>query len=708
MIRRGLTWAGQALTLALVAVLAVSSGSATAVPTASADPKISGLIVHYSSGVSAAGAHGSFLGQEKLAAAGFKSSNAEALGAGWHSIRFEVPQVQSQALAAATLLSKQQGVVAAYLDSNLAPTGLAPVQNKSPNLEAFVSGVAGWFGGIPSAKSLKTATAVRSLKIIDAWSAEQPSTAALKLTWQKPLSTFGAKVAGYRVQVSMDGGKKIAYSSTLQSVATALTLTREIAAGHQVWARVAAVTKLSGAQRVGKYSAWRSGTATTIPAVPKFITEPKATTGSSPRWLLLSGADTGGLPVTYQAVATKDNVEVDTCTTQGDTCGFSSLQAGQTYSVSLRASNSRGVSKSFDAAAITDPLFQYQWGLSKEHGINAESAWTRTTGQGVVVAVIDSGVTNHPDLSSQVLRRSDGSVYGYDFISNVNNAQDGDSRDENPADPNAGSDWHGTHVSGIIAAAANDQGVVGVAPGAKLLELRALGANGGVESDLIAALHWAIGVAVPGTPANEHPARVVNLSLGYVNACDQATTSVLQSVYNAGVTVVTAAGNDNSFASISYPGNCVPTINVGATGFTRDRAEYSNFGLSVDISAPGGDQLPNSGAPMLPGSSFSETGLILSSLNDGQDAPGNPNYGYEQGTSMAAPFVAGVVALMYSARPDFTPALVWQAIKATATGWDTTSVCFAQAAIKSCGAGIINAGEAVTWVLSHTDPIVAP
>jgi serine protease len=318
-----------------------------------------------------------------------------------------------------------------------------------------------------------------------------------------------------------------------------------------------------------------------------------------------------------------------------------------------------------------------------------------------VVAVIDSGVTNHPDLAEQLLRRADGSVYGYDFISKVNNAQDGDARDPNPADPNAGSDWHGTHVSGIIAAAANDQGVVGVAPGARLLELRALGANGGVESDLIAALHWAIGIAVPGTTANEHPAKVINLSLGYVNSCDQATSVAMQNVYAAGVTVITAAGNDSSFASISYPGNCVPTINVGATGYTMDRADYSNFGSAVDISAPGGDQLPNSGAPMLPGSKFAETGLILSSLNDGTESLGNPSYGYEQGTSMAAPFVSGVVALIYAARPDFTPALVWQAIKETATGWNTSTLCFYQAKVTGCGVGIINAGEAVTWALSY-------
>lgn len=697
--KRGLKQVGLAAAILIAVAAGVPAQAASTSAVGSSASSVSGLIVHYHPGSRVSLGSGAFLGQSQLASSGFSLKNSQSLGSGWHSLKFESPVTQSFAEQAASTLESVNGVLAAYPDQTVSPAAVPAPQTKSAtNSNSLQSFIANFF----APRLLRTATPVRSLKVIDGWSESQPSTATLKASWLKPASIFGAKITGYRVQVSIDNGKKILYSATQNTTATQIALLREITPGQQVSVRVAAVTKLSSSLRVGKFSAWATGVATTIPQVPKFITEPKATLGSSPRWHLLEGSELGGLPVTYEATAYLGNDPIDVCTTQSDTCIFPNLQAGISYTVSLKAINARGFSRSFNAAAVTDDLFKYQWALGKQHGINVEAAWSRTTGQGVVITVIDSGVSEHPDLAGQLLRNTDGSIYGYDFISNVNNAQDGDARDPNPTDPNAGSDWHGTHVSGIIAAAANGLGVVGVAPGAKLLELRALGANGGVESDLIAALHWAVGIAVPGTPTNIHPSKIINLSLGYVNSCDQATTSVLQSLHDAGVTVVTAAGNDASYASISYPGNCVPTINVGASNFSSDRASYSNYGQTVDISAPGGDQQPSSGAPMVPGSRYAETGMILSTLNDGQDALGQPNYGYEQGTSMAAPFVTGVVALIYAARPDFTPDLVWQAIKATATVWDPNSLCFTQAPSRGCGAGIVNAGEAVTWALSHS------
>lgn len=696
--QRGLKQVGLAAAILLALAAGAPAQASNTSPTGPVTSTVSGLIVHYRQGSTVALGEGTFLGQSNLAANGFSLQNSESLGEGWHSLKFSTPVTQALAEQAAKQLESLSGVLAAYPDQTVRPAASAVTKTKtaakSNALQAFIS-------GLFAPRILRTATAVRAVKVIDGWSNSQPNTATLKASWLKPVSVFGAKITGYRVQVSIDGGKKVLYSATQNTPVTQVSLLREVTPGQPFSVRVAAVTKLSDSIRVGKFSAWATGVATTIPQVPKFITEPKASVGSSPRWHLLEGSELGGLPVSYEATAFLGSNAIDVCTTQADTCLFEHLDPGNTYTVSLKAINARGFSRSFNAAAVTDDLFQYQWALGKQHGINAEAAWSRTTGQGVVVTVIDSGVSEHPDLAGQLLRNSDGSIYGYDFISNVNNAQDGDARDSNPTDPNAGSSWHGTHVSGIIAAAANGLGVVGVAPGVKLLELRALGANGGVESDLIAALHWAAGIAVPGTPTNIHPSRIINLSLGYVNTCDQATTSVLQSLHASGVTVITASGNDDSYAAISYPGNCVPTINVGASNFSSDRASYSNYGQSVDISAPGGDQQPSSGAPMMPGSSYAETGMILSTLNDGQDALGQPNYGYEQGTSMAAPFVTGVVALIYSARPDFTPDLVWQAIKETATIWDPNTFCFTQAPSKGCGAGIVNAGEAVTWALSH-------
>jgi hypothetical protein len=162
-------------------------------------------------------------------------------------------------------------------------------------------------------------------------------------------------------------------------------------------------------------------------------------------------------------------------------------------------------------------MFASQWYLNATQGINAPKAWTYTKGSpSVVVAVIDSGITKHPDLDSQL-------VAGYDFVSNntrtcsYSNSGDGDGWDADPSDPgdyytdNTGfnaSSWHGTHVAGIIAAAQNDYGISGIAPGVKIQPSRALGPDGGCSADLIAALNWAAGLPVPNTPANKTPAKV--------------------------------------------------------------------------------------------------------------------------------------------------------------------------------------------------------
>jgi len=158
--------------------------------------------------------------------------------------------------------------------------------------------------------------------------------------------------------------------------------------------------------------------------------------------------------------------------------------------------------------------------------------------------------------------------------------------------------------------------------------------------------------------------------------------------------VITAAGNNNTQALYSYPGNCYPTINVGATGFGGDRAYYSNYGRGVDISAPGGDDQKPGGAP-------TETnGEILSTMNDGIDALGKPNYDLAEGTSMATPLVTGIAALMYSVKPNITPDQIWEAFKNTVTPWPAGSFCSTASADNSCGAGIANATAAINYVLT--------
>ncbi|MEE7547807.1 S8 family serine peptidase, partial [Xanthomonas sp. Kuri4-1] len=164
-------------------------------------------------------------------------------------------------------------------------------------------------------------------------------------------------------------------------------------------------------------------------------------------------------------------------------------------------------------------------------GINVRPAWDKATGNGVVVAVIDTGITSHPDLDANILP-------GYDFISDTFVSRDGDGRDADPSDegdwnpvqgecyttpspsPITDSSWHGTHVAGTIAAVTNNAvGVAGTAYNAKIVPVRVLGRCGGYTSDIADAIVWASGGSVSGVPANANPAEVINMSLGGSGTC---------------------------------------------------------------------------------------------------------------------------------------------------------------------------------------------
>jgi serine protease len=186
-------------------------------------------------------------------------------------------------------------------------------------------------------------------------------------------------------------------------------------------------------------------------------------------------------------------------------------------------------------ATPTDPNYGAQWDLvapvAGKYGANLPTAWDTSTGTSdVVVAVIDTGITNHADLAGQT-------VPGYDMISDPLVANDGDGRDADPSDPGdwvtsadtlgyfagcgvSNSSWHGTHVAGTIAALQNNGiGITGIAPGVKVEPVRVLGKCGGYTSDIADALRWAAGLNVPGVPANANPASVLSLSLGGTGAC---------------------------------------------------------------------------------------------------------------------------------------------------------------------------------------------
>ena len=197
---------------------------------------------------------------------------------------------------------------------------------------------------------------------------------------------------------------------------------------------------------------------------------------------------------------------------------------------------------------------QYQWHFKDPvGGINLPAAWDNATGAGVVVAVLDTGITPHSDLDANILP-------GYDFISDTFVSRDGDARDANPLDegdwnPVAGecyagspvqdSSWHGTHVAGTVAEVTNNaKGMAGGAFNAKVVPARVLGRCGGYTSDISDAVIWASGGTVAGVPANANPAEVINLSLGGSGACSAVEQNAFNQAIANGSTVVVAAGND--------------------------------------------------------------------------------------------------------------------------------------------------------------------
>jgi serine protease len=356
----------------------------------------------------------------------------------------------------------------------------------------------------------------------------------------------------------------------------------------------------------------------------------------------------------------------------------------------------------------TDSRFAEQSNLqapssSNPSGLNLPAVWPistglSSTGSGMVIAVIDTGILGkandpsktHPEFAGRVLP-------GFDFVSDVSLSNDGDARDADPFDPGDSSDgtggYHGSHVAGIAAAgittSGSSAGMVGVAPNASLLPVRALGANGeGSLSDVLEAMLWAAGSSVTGAGVNAHPADVLNLSLGDIGSCSRATQDTINTVLARPQrpVIVVAAGNDNIDSSSAFPGNCDGVIGVGALNQKGERASYSNYGAFVDVMAPGGD--------------FNTSGQF-----DAQNAILGPwwnansksfSYQLEAGTSMAAPHIAGLVALMKSAvinPADINTTRVLEILRASGTALSATACN--RSSGSACGAGLIDTVRAL-------------
>ncbi len=334
---------------------------------------------------------------------------------------------------------------------------------------------------------------------------------------------------------------------------------------------------------------------------------------------------------------------------------------------------------------------------------NFADAWDRATGAGVIVAQLDGGFRPHADLFANVLP-------GYDFIGAdpsgaFTTANDGDGRDSDARDPGDWSDqgdcpssnsgWHGTHVAGVIAAIGNNlSGVAGGAFGAKLLPIRVLGVCGGYVSDIAAGMRWAVGLPVPGVPANTQVAKVLNMSLGRFGNCSQAFQGAVDEVIAAGSVVVAAAGNDRARA-ILQPANCAGVIGVTAHTVDGDNASYANVGQGTAISAPGGGF----------GSTLVGDGRqILSTGNTGLTTPQTDRLEFKRGTSMATAHVSAVAALMFQSKPTITAQELFSRLLNAARPHPAGSYCDG---LQTCGAGLLDAGASVRDVLADDAPVLA-
>ncbi len=391
-------------------------------------------------------------------------------------------------------------------------------------------------------------------------------------------------------------------------------------------------------------------------------------------------------------------------------------------------------------AVPTDPLYVGQWYLQnvQPSAIDATTAWDAATGRSdIVVADIDTGIRyDHPDLNSATLNRL---LPGYDFITDVDIANDGDPRDSDASDPGdwvtsadvantskpfsgctvENSSWHGTRVVGILGAIANNAtGITGITWQGKILPVRALGKCGGLDSDIMDGMRWAAGLHVAGVPDNTHPAQIINMSLGGSGSCTMAQQAVVNEIVAKGVLIVVSAGNEGG--PVDSPANCAGVAGVAGLRNAGTKVGFSSLGPQVALSAPGGNCVNASGACL-----FS----LDTTSNNGVTNPGTSTYtdqlNSNLGTSFSAPIVAGIAALMAGMNGNLQPAQLIARLKEGTKPFPvsadmTVPNCHVpanssdlQAAecncnTQTCGAGMANAPGAITAALRPIAAVAVP
>jgi serine protease len=393
-----------------------------------------------------------------------------------------------------------------------------------------------------------------------------------------------------------------------------------------------------------------------------------------------------------------------------------------------------------------DPLFAgalQQWWLQPAGGSDFQgidyrlrgvpgfqSAWRVHRGN-AVVAVLDTGVTAHHELTGRLLP-------GYDFVSDWDgqaqrgHANDGDGRDADPSDPGDGvtaddrtadparyggcelrnSSWHGTTIAGMLAGATdNGAGVAAMQWDGRVVPVRVAGKCGADLADVIDGMRWAAGLAVAGVPANANPARIVSISFGGDAPCNAAYLDAIDDLAQApggGAVLVAAAGN--SHGALVRPASCAGAVGVVALNRDGFKSTYSSFGTQAALATVGGDDSDGAWGDLL-----ADSGLLAIG-NAGTQAPGAATYARVFGTSFSAPVAAGVAALMLSVNPQLTAAQVREGLQRTARPHVTSphlGACSSAnpgrcaCTTSTCGAGIVDAEQAVLFAL---DPLayVAP
>lgn len=339
-----------------------------------------------------------------------------------------------------------------------------------------------------------------------------------------------------------------------------------------------------------------------------------------------------------------------------------------------------------------DPSYPDQWYFSEpDAGINVEGAWDLGNGFGTVIAILDTGLIPHEDLSSARV------LPGYDLVEDLLHSGDNNGRDPFPVDQGGFTDWHGLKVTSVAAADTdNAVGQAGTAYGAEVLPIRFVGQNNtGTMTDLVDAIYWAAGFSLDYIPDNPHPADVINISYGGdADNCQLILRRAINRARNVGSAVVVAAHNQNRDVAGTSPANCDKAFTIAAIDREGSKADYSNFGDGIDLAAPGGEVEPL-------GNTSDPDGVLVAS-NAGVQSLGDDIYEFAEGTSLATPQVSGAAAILKALRPNLPlndlETLLQSSARAFPTG--VSEPC----TTATCGAGILDAAAAVAALPSQVGP----